>query len=104
MPALRYLFVEILHDSRRPPYQFNFSPSASLVDGISKSNPPPATVSSSRPGADAWMTEDGERRYERWFWRVDGSEGWLCLDLLSESAAQKLMEAEGLTFEDRVRY
>ncbi|KAI0713016.1 hypothetical protein C8T65DRAFT_739067 [Cerioporus squamosus] len=82
----------------RPPYHFNFSPSASLVDGVGKSNPPAATA------ADAWMTEDGQRRYERRFWRVDRSEGWLCLDPLSEAAARKLMEAEGLTFEDRVRY
>ncbi|RPD68150.1 hypothetical protein L226DRAFT_576625 [Lentinus tigrinus ALCF2SS1-7] len=71
MPALRYLLVEIPHDSRPPPYEFTF---------------------------------DALRRYERRFWRIDGSEEFLCLDLLSEAAAWTLMDAEGLTFEDRVRY
>ncbi|RDX40580.1 hypothetical protein OH76DRAFT_1490161 [Lentinus brumalis] len=94
MPALRYLLLEIVHDRRRPPYQFNFaSPPPSLVDCTGTSNTPAAG-----------MSEDGLRRYERRFWRVDRSEGWLCLDPLSEPAARKLMEAEGLTFEDRVRY
>lgn len=103
MPALRYLLVEILHDRRRPPYQFNFSSydsSATLVDSTSQSNSPVA----GQWDASWSLSEDGLRRYERRFWRVDRSEGWLCLDPLSEAAARKLMEAEGLTFEDRVRY
>ncbi|RPD63592.1 hypothetical protein L227DRAFT_497385 [Lentinus tigrinus ALCF2SS1-6] len=89
MPALRYLLVEILHDRRRPPYAFNF-------DAVAKSNSPLS--------GHGVHDDDGQRRYERRFWRIDRSEEFLCLDPLSEGAARRLMEAEGLTFEDRVRY
>ena len=98
IPALRYLLVEILHDRRRPPYQFNFPP-LSPTDVSGQSNSPLSTSIATHS-----IDDDAQRRYERRFWRVDRSENWLCLDPLTEAAARKLMDAEGLTFEDRVRY
>ncbi|RPD53670.1 hypothetical protein L227DRAFT_567777 [Lentinus tigrinus ALCF2SS1-6] len=95
MPALRCVLVEIPHDSRRRPYQFTF-------DSLAQSNPP--RLSSTPSGNGNGAADDGQRRYERRFWRIDGSEEFLCVEPLTDAAARRLMDAEGLSFEDRVRY
>ncbi|KAI0743154.1 hypothetical protein C8Q80DRAFT_1273697 [Daedaleopsis nitida] len=78
MSCLRYVLFEILHDANT---QTPLASSPSLY---------------SSPSAAFAV--------ERRFWRIDRSEGWLCLDALGERAARQVMDADGLSFDDRVRY
>ncbi|KAI0686250.1 hypothetical protein C8Q76DRAFT_804000 [Earliella scabrosa] len=80
MPLLRYMFIELIHDA-----------------------PPPHPARPPHAPKPFWIPT-GTRRVERRYWRVDRSDGWLCLDPLGESAARQVLDAEGLSFEDRVRY
>ncbi|KAI8996211.1 hypothetical protein BD414DRAFT_384140, partial [Trametes punicea] len=78
LSALRYVCMEIIHDAPPPA-------------------PPPQTSSGHSPPSP--------RRVERRFWRVERQdERWLCLDPLDEQAGLKVLEDQGLSFEDRVRY
>ena len=87
-PALRYALIKVLHDDpARPP------PKAK------------ATVPWSTPSATPMLAcEPAAPLCESRFFRIERSEGWLCLDVLPAGAAEKVMEGVGLSFVDRVRY
>lgn len=84
LPLLRYTFIEILHDE-----------GPNLV---------PASGKAPQPSPALTLQPWGTRRSERRFFRVDRTEGWLCLDPLSAGVAEKVMAGAGLSFSDRVRY
>ncbi|KAM5537039.1 hypothetical protein V8D89_009368 [Ganoderma adspersum] len=85
-PALRYALIKILHDDPGRPAAL--TPKASLW-----SAPPPPTA----PQLAAPLCESR-------FFRIERSQGWLCLDTLPAGVAERVMTAEGLSFVDRVRY
>ena len=80
MPFLRYMFIELVHDA-----------------------PPPHPTRPPHAAKPFWIPT-GTRRVERRYWRVDCSEGPLCLDPPGEPATRQVLDAEGLAFEHRVRY
>lgn len=86
MPCLRYVLFEILHDAKP------------------KSNPPSAPAPAPVPVPLLFAASDPAFVVERRFWRIDRSEDWLCLDALDERAGRRVMDADGLSFDDRVRY
>ncbi|KAM5536750.1 hypothetical protein V8D89_009589 [Ganoderma adspersum] len=85
-PALRYALIKILHDDPGRPAAL--TPKASLW-----SAPPLPTA----PQLAAPLCESR-------FFRIERSQGWLCLDTLPAGVAERVMTAEGLSFVDRVRY
>ncbi len=95
-PSLRYALIKILHDDPgRPLLSSNASPWPVF---ITSPGPPPT------PAPAVRARQLPAPLCESRFFRIERSQGWLCLDTLSAGVAEKVMAAEGLSFADRVRY
>ena len=91
-PSLRYALLKILHDdSGRPLLP---TPKAAMPWSI-RSPPPTPMLTSQQLAAPLCESR---------FFRIERSQGWLCLDTLPAGVAERVMAVGGLSFTDRVRY
>ena len=86
-PALRYALIKILHDDPSRPL--------ALTAEATPWSAPPQPLTVRQPEAPLCESR---------FFRIERSQGWLCLDTLSAGVAERVMAADGLSFVDRVRY
>ncbi|KAI1791475.1 hypothetical protein LXA43DRAFT_889221 [Ganoderma leucocontextum] len=101
-PSLRYALFKIMHDD---PVRSPLTPKAHALATAGSAcmpvAPPPAPTPTPGLGPSCELRAP---LCESRFFRIECSQGWLCLDTLPAGVAEKVMAAEGLSFADRVRY